>query len=72
MYKENLIKYLQEAQNSIKNNNFKNAITIYNGILAEIPGQPDAYYGFYKIYMIKNDIKKAKKGCQALKVLVLS
>jgi len=43
MYKENLIKHLKEADEYIKQNNLQKPFEIYQGILAEIPGLPDAY-----------------------------
>jgi len=60
MYKENLVAHLTTAQQLVNKQEFEKATTIYTGILAEIPGQPDSYYGLYKIEMLKADKQKAK------------
>lgn len=60
MYKENLIHHLKSADELVAKKEFESAKKIYNGILAEVPGQPDSYYGLYKIALLQGDIKSAE------------
>jgi len=60
MYKENLLHHLKTAANLLSQKKFDEAKKIYLGILAEIPGQPDCYYGLYKLEFMQNNLKQAK------------
>jgi len=73
MYRENLIAYLKKGASFLKEKKLKEAEVLYKNILAEIPEQPDAYYGLYKLYNLNGDKNKAKKYLEkAINVLIIT